>query len=147
MNGNLPAEEAAILSRLVQQEIAGEPTPSRQLNGAAAIVSALACVLQNIIGGVATEATLRRAQVQAARKHPWLGNVVVTNCTLAPTLPEVEIESGDPETSRGALVALIEEWFGVLRWLLGTTCLPLLREAEAELRSSRLPRPSDEDGQ
>ena len=123
--------------RLVRRWVAGRRTLDGQVEGLAVVVTVLGGLLEAVIGGVATRATLSRALVVAGRRHPELKALSLPRAGLEVFQLKDELKGHAPEATCEMLSAVAEEWFTVLDWLLGKALLPILREAEADLAARR----------
>jgi len=136
----------ASFHRLIRKWIPAGQAVERQVDGFERLASAVTRTLDPIIGGMATRATLSRAASLAARRYPRLGSLVGPGNSLNVAQLREELKSESPARARRLLVALAGEWFGVLHWLLGSTLLPLLQEAEEELEATGPPSSEAKEG-
>jgi hypothetical protein len=123
----------AIRERLIQEWILSRLTVDGQIDGLAAIASAYWTALAVTIGSAGTRATLSRARTLAQRKHPRLASVVIVEGGLDLAALRRGLRGEDPAATPELLGVLVEELCSVLRGLLGSALLPILREVEAEL--------------
>ena len=140
MHDRLPQGCDVVRQRLLDEWVAPAATPADQVDGAAAIATALYGVLETVLGGVATRAIFNRASVIARRADPRLAAVTVVEGGLDLARLRANLGNADPSSSREALVLLIDELFILLNRLLGSALPPLLAETETELVAMRSAR-------